>query len=390
MNMEVKTAHLLDELQTWRQDFHAHPELGFEEQRTSDRVAELLESFGITVHRGIGKTGLVGVLKKGTGSRTVGLRADMDALPISEKNEFEYKSCNHGVMHACGHDGHTTMLLGAAKHLAEKGDFDGTVVFIFQPAEEHGHGSAAMISDGLFEKFAPQDVYGIHNIPGMELGSFATCAGPITASEALFEIDVTAKGGHAALPHTGVDAIMVGSQIVNALQTIVSRKLDPSLNGVVSVTEFIADGGRNVLPGNVLLKGDCRALRPAINATIEASMREIVQGVCMAHGVTATVSYETIFPATINSLEPALAAAQAARTVVGSENVDGDCQPKSFSEDFAHMAAVKPGCFILMGNGTEGAHAMPLHSTEYDFNNAALTIGSSFWVELVEQELTTN
>lgn len=383
----MKAAELQDELSAWRQDFHAHPELGFEERRTSARVAELLASFGIEVHRGFGKTGLVGVLQKGNSSRTIGLRADMDALPISEKSQFEYKSSNEGVMHACGHDGHTTMLLGAAKYLAQSGEFDGTVVFIFQPAEEHGQGSPAMIADGLFDQFNVDDVYGIHNIPGMELGSFASCGGPITASEALFEIDIQAKGGHAAMPHVGVDAIMVGSQVVSALQTIVSRKLNPGLNGVVSVTEFISDGSRNVLPGQALLKGDCRALTPEINATIEARMRQIVEGVCRAHGVSATVSYDTIFPATINSIKPALAVAKAAATTVGAGKVDGDCEPKLFSEDFAHMAAAKPGCFILMGNGTEGAHAMPLHSAQYDFNNEALSIGSSFWVELVEQEL---
>ncbi len=378
---------LIGELTTWREDFHQHPEVGFDEHRTSGKVADLLASFGIEVHRGIGQTGVVGVLQRGNSTRSIGLRADMDALPVTETNGFAHRSMHKGVMHACGHDGHTSMLLGAAKHLAQHGQFDGKVVFIFQPNEEHGLGSPAMIADGLFERFAVDDVYGIHNIPGMALGEFATCAGPITASESLFEIAIKAQGGHAAMPHMGVDAIMVGAQLVSALQTIVSRKLDPSLNGVVSVTEFTSDGGRNILPGNALLKGDARALRPEINAAIEAKMRQIVEGVCAAHGVSAQVSYDTIFPATINAPAPAQAVAKAAAAVVGQSKVNGDCEPKLFSEDFAHMAATKPGCFVLLGNGTQGAHAQPLHSADYDFNNAALPIGTAFWVQLVQQEL---
>ncbi len=371
----------------WRRDFHRNPELGFDESRTSARVAELLDSFGIEVHRDIGRTGVVGILQRGNGTRSIGLRADMDALPISETNSFEHRSEQPGVMHACGHDGHTAMLLGAARHLAENGTFNGRVVFVFQPNEEHGLGAAAMIDDGLYERFDVDEVYGMHNIPGMEIGTFATRAGPITASESLFEIEISARGGHAALPHMGVDAIVVGSEVVGALQTIVSRKLNPGLNGVVSVTEFETDGKRNVLPGNAILRGDARALTPDINETIEARMRQIVDGVCMAHGVTATVSYETIFPATINALAPAAAAVRAAAALAGENAVDGDCPPKLFSEDFAHMAAARPGCFVLTGNGTEGAHARPLHSSDYDFCDEALVPGSSFWVTLVEQQL---
>lgn len=375
---------LQEDMMTWRHDFHRHPELGFEEQRTSAKVAEMLESFGLEVHRGIGRTGVVGVLQKGNGTTSIGLRADMDALPIHELGTFAHRSQADGMMHACGHDGHTSMLLGAAKQLAEQSDFNGRVVFLFQPNEEHGEGAPAMLADGVFDRFNVDTVFGMHNIPGMDVGTFATRAGPICASEALFEIEVNAHGGHAALPHMGVDAIVVGAEIVNALQTIVSRKLDPSLNGVVSITEFETDGKRNVLPGRAVLRGDARALTPEVNAAIEAWMRQIVEGICMAHGVSATVSYDTIFPAVINDAGAAAAGALAAGAVGA---VDGACEPKLFSEDFAHFAAVRPGCFMLMGNGVTGAHARPLHSADYDFNDAALEVGAAFWVKLVEQQL---
>ena len=371
----------------WRRDLHRHPELGFNEHRTAEKVASLLESFGLDVHRGVGQTGVVGVLQKGNGTGSIGIRADMDALPISETNTLKYNSVNAGVMHACGHDGHTAMLLGAAKYLSESGDFNGRVVFIFQPNEEHGLGSPAMIDDGLFSQYPVDNVYAMHNIPGMPTGSFATRAGPITASESLFEITIQARGGHAALPHMGVDSILVGSEIVGALQTIVSRKLDPGLNGVVSVTEFSTDGKRNVLPGRAVLSGDARALTPEINQTIEQRMRQIVEGICLAHDVTAEVSYDTIFPATINAPHAARAAASAGLALVGSEHINGDCEPKLFSEDFAHMASAVPGCYVLMGNGIDGSYARPLHSSDYNFNDEALTIGSSYWVTLVEQEL---
>ena len=372
----------------WRQDFHLHPELGFNEHRTSAKVTDLLNDFGIIVHKGFGGTGVVGTLENGTSQRIIGLRADMDALPINETGTCSYSSQNNGVMHACGHDGHTTMLLGAAKYLSETKDFEGKIVFIFQPNEEHGLGAKSMIKDGLFKKFNVDDVYGIHNIPGMPIGSFATRSGSITASESLFEIKIKAQGGHAAMPHMGVDAILIGAEIVQSLQTIVSRKIDPSLNGVVSVTEFITDGKRNVLPGSATLRGDARALSNKVNKTIESKMKQIVKGICISHGIDAEVIYETIFPPVINSSEPVLAAKCAANELVGSNAVDSDCLPKLFSEDFAYMSEAKPGCFILMGNGSEGSHAKPLHSSDYDFNDNALSIGSSFWVKLVEQELS--
>lgn len=381
----IVSKSIADEMTAWRHDFHRHPELEFDLEWTSDLVASLLDSFGLEVHRGMGRTGVVGVLQKGNGTGSLGIRSDMDALPIDEANGFAHQSQITGKMHACGHDGHMAMALGAAKALAESGDFSGRVVFIFQPNEEHGHGAAAMIRDGLFDRFAVDAVFGMHNIPGMPLGTFATRAGPVTASEALFEITIEARGGHAALPHMGVDAITVGAEIVNALQTIVSRKLDPAQNGVVSVTEFNTDGKRNVLPGRAVLSGDCRALTPEVNMRIEEAMRAIVEGICAAHGVSAKVSYNTIFPPTINASRP-VAAAVTAAGAMGVE-VDGACPPKLFSEDFAHMANAVPGCFVLMGNGENGSYARPLHSADYDFNDAALAHGAGFWVQLVEQEL---
>ncbi len=383
----MHTADLEDDMQLWRRDFHAHPELGFKEHRTSGKVADLLESFGLEVHRGVGGTGVVGILKRGNGNRSIGIRADMDALPITESNDLPHKSQNKGVMHACGHDGHTAMLLGAARHLSENGSFNGRVVFVFQPNEEHGLGAAAMIADGLFENFDVDSIYAMHNMPGLPLGQFATRSGPMTASESLFEITITARGGHAALPHMGVDAITVGSELVGALQTIVSRKLDPGRNGVVSVTEFVSDGGRNILPGRAVLRGDARALSPEITAEIEARMRQIAAGICSAHGVSAEVDFQTIFPATINAPDATRAAAGAAEALVGSAHIDRNCQAKLFSEDFAHMAKARSGCFVLMGNGTEGRHARPLHSADYEFSDKALVTGSSYWVQLVEQEL---
>lgn len=375
----------VNEMIGWRQDFHRHPELEFDLPRTSARVAELLESFGLEVHRGIGQCGVVGVLQRGNGPGSIGIRADMDALPIDETNGVAHRSETPGKMHACGHDGHMAMALGAAKQLTENGAFSGRAVFIFQPNEEHGHGARAMIDDGLFDRFPVDRVYGLHNMPGLPLGHVATRAGPVTASEALFEIVIAARGGHAALPHMGVDAITVGAEMVGALQTIVSRKLDPAMNGVVSVTGFETNGARNVLPGRAWLTGDCRALTPEVNDRIETAMRRIVDGICAAHEVSGTVSYDTIFPPTINDVEAVKAVARAAGGV--ADKIDADCAPKLFSEDFAHMAAAVPGAFLLLGNGTEGGHARPLHSADYDFNDAALETGRALWVALVEQEL---
>ena len=383
----MKTKALHNQLIEWRQDLHMNPQLGFEEEYASKKVASLLKDFGLAVHEGIARTGVVGVLKKGSSSKSIGIRADMDALPIKETNTFNYKSKIENRMHACGHDGHTTMLLGAAKYLAEHGNFDGTVYFIFQPDEENCFGAKTMIDEGLFTKFSIDEVYAMHNIPGMEVGTFATRKGTITSSENLFEISFEGKGGHAALPHMTKDAIMIGSQIISALQTIVSRKLDPVEKGVVSVTEFITDGKKNILPGNGLIKGDARALSDKSNEIIEKNMRQLVKGICDVYGVSYEVSYKTTCPVTLNESKQAESATKAAMTLLGDENSNGDCEPRLFSEDFSIMSAVKPGCFVLMGNGTTGSHASPLHASNYDFNDELLVVGSSYWTELVEQQL---
>ena len=376
-----------NQLVEWRHDLHMHPQISFEEEYASNKVANLLKDFGIEVHQGIAKTGVVGVLKKGNSNKSIGIRADMDALPINEINTFSYKSTIENRMHACGHDGHTTMLLGAAKYLAEQGSFDGTVYFIFQPDEENTLGAKTMIEEGLFTKFSIDEVYGMHNIPGMEAGTFGTRKGGITTSENLFEISINGKGGHAALPHMSKDTITIGSQIIVALQTIVSRKLDPVDAGVVSVTEFITDGKKNVLPGNGLIKGDARAFNEKTNTIIEQSMRQLANGICDSHGISCDVKYETTCPMTFNKPEQAEAATRAAITLLGNDNCNGDIEPRPFSEDFSIMSENTPGCFVLMGNGTKGSQGRPLHSADYDFNDELLVTGSSYWVELAEQQL---
>ena len=386
----MHTKNLEKQLQEWRHDFHTCPELNFDLEVTSPKVEKLLNDFGYEVHSGIGKTGMVGILKNGSSKKSIGIRADMDALPVEEVNEFKYKSQHPGKMHACGHDGHTVMALGAAKHLAENPNFDGTVYFIFQPDEEKTQGAQAMIDDGLFTKFNIDEVFAFHNLPGMKTGSFASRAGTITASESLFKIELWGQGGHSALPHMGVDTITVGSQIINSLQSIVSRKLNPAVNGVVSVTGFSADGTENVLPGYALITGDSRSLSPESNKIIENSMRDIVEGTAKAHNIKSSFSYYTRTNMTTNSAAQVDAAMAAARSVVDKDMVDGNCEPKLFSEDFSQMTMVKPGCYILIGNGTEGAHGQSLHSSNYDFNDELLVIGSSYWSELVYQRLSSS
>ena len=376
------------EMIAWRHDFHAHPELNFDLNITSAKVAEILKSLGLDVYEGIGKKGIVAVLKNGDSSKSIGIRADMDALPVSEENNCTYKSTHEGKMHACGHDGHTAMALGAAKYLAETKNFDGTVYFIFQPDEEKTQGAQAMIDDGLFEKFSIDEVYAFHNLPGMELGHFATRAGTITASESLFKIELMGQGGHSALPHMGIDTITVGTQIITALQSIVSRKLNPAMNGVVSVTKFESNGNENILPGYSLISGDARALSPEANQIIERSMRDIVQGTARAHGIDCKFEYITRTNMTINTKEQAAIASKVAEDLFGEKRVDGNCDPKLFSEDFAQMLMVKPGCYVLIGNGVEGPHGQSLHSSTYDFNDKLLVIGSTFWSKLVEKRLS--
>ena len=382
------TQFLDTQMREWRHDFHQHPELNFDLKYTSPKVAELLKNLGLETHEGIGHSGVVGILKNGTGKKSIGIRADMDALPVQETNDLTYKSKNEGKMHACGHDGHMSMALGAAKFLSENKNFDGTVYFIFQPDEEKTQGAQAMIDDGLFSKFSIDEVYAFHNMPGMDLGTFATRPGTITASESIFKIELWGQGGHSALPHMGVDTITVGTQIITSLQSIVSRKLNPAMNGVVSVTDFKSNGNENVLPGHSVITGDTRALSPEANKIIEASMKDIVQGVAAAHGIKVDFSYEIRTNMTINTHEQTLVAAEVASKMVGAKNVDANCEPKLFSEDFSQMLMVKPGCFILIGNGLDGSHAQSLHSSNYNFNDELLVIGSTFWTELVKKRLS--
>ena len=365
-----------------RQEFHRFPELGFQEERTKAHVADILRKLGLEVHEG---SGVVGILKSGNGNRAIGLRADMDALPIHEVSTHDYPSQNPGVMHACGHDGHTAMLLGAAAALAADQGFDGTVVFLFQPNEEHGLGARAMIEEGVLERFPIEEVYAIHNLPGAPVGQISTRLGQICSSESLFEIIIRGQGGHASMPQVGVDTITVGSELVQALQTIVSRKLAPGAGAVVSVTEFLTNGQRNVLPGLTTLKGDVRARSPEDRIVIERFMRQISDGVAAAHGVEITMSFNTEFIETINAQAPTEAVIRTA--LAAGFDVIPDRTPMSFSEDFAHFSAAVPGCFLLMGNGETGPNGQPLHSADFDFNDALLPIGVAFWTGLVHDRL---
>lgn len=372
----------LVDLKALRHEFHRFPELGFAEDRTKARIAEILKDLGLEVHVGVG---VIGILKRGSGNRGIGLRADMDALPILEKSSHNYVSENPGVMHACGHDGHMTMLLGAAATLSGDPEFDGTVVFLFQPNEEHGLGAQAMIKEGVLERFPIEEVYAIHNLPGAPAGQVSTRPGQICSSESLFEITIQGQGGHASMPQAGRDAITIGAEIVQALQTIVSRKLAPGAGVVVSVTEFLTDGQRNVLPGTATLKGDVRARMPQDRETVATLMKQIAEGIGAAHGVSVSVAFETEFIETINAIEPTQAVIKAAAALDLEAN--GNREPMSFSEDFAHFSAAVPGCFLLLGNGQEGPNGQPLHSADYDFNDALLQVGADFWVQLVRDRL---
>src|SRR5262245_20298765 len=337
------------DMTAWRRDIHAHPELAFAETRTADVVAGKLAQWGIAVHRGLAKTGVVGTLRAGSGTRAVGLRADMDALPLLEKNTFGHASKHDGKMHACGHDGHTTMLLGAARYLAETRNFDGTIHFIFQPAEEGEGGGRAMVEEGLFRDFPVEAVYGMHNMPGIPVGTFAIRPGPMMASSDIFEIAITAKGGHAAFPHRATDAIVIGAQIVTAMQSIVARNVDPVDTAVVSVTQIHAGDAYNVLPDDVVIRGGCRAFSTAMQDLLETRIREIAQGICAAYGATMTYRYERRYPPLVNHDEPTVFAAEVARSIVGGANVDAATPPLMGSEDFAFMLQAQKGAYIFVG-----------------------------------------
>mgnify|MGYP001594737372 FL=1 len=373
------------EMAEWRHDLHAHPETAFEEQRTAAVVAKKLESFGIGVHLGLGRTGVVGTLRAGSGNRAIGLRADMDALHIQEKNSFGYRSQHEGKMHACGHDGHTAMLLGAAKYLSETKKFDGTVHFIFQPAEENEGGGREMVEQGLFEKFPCESVYGMHNWPGMPVGQFGVRAGPTMASFDIFEIELTGRGSHAALPHMGVDPIVAASALVQALQTITSRNIDPIEPAVVTVTQVHAGDTWNVIPDTAVVRGTTRAFRPAAQALIERRLRELCAGIAAANGAQVKVRYERRYPPLINAPLETETCTAVIEAMVGPENVLR-VPPTMGAEDFAFMLQAKAGCYVFIGNGP-GEGGCMLHNARYDFNDQILPLGASYWANLVEHSL---
>lgn len=376
-------------LKDWRHAFHRHPETGFEEVDTSARVAGILEGLGLEVHRGIGGTGLVASLKVGEGAGVIGLRADMDALNITEQvPEREHASRIDGKMHACGHDGHMAMILGAAQLLCERRDFNGTVRFIFQPAEEHGCGAKAMMADGLFQRFPVDAIYGAHNMPGMPAGHIATRAGGIMASEDNFVIRIQGRGTHAARPHMGVDPLVTGAQIVVALQTVVARNVDPGLSAVVSCTEFLTDGIRNAIPTHVTIKGDTRSYSPEVQKLLETRMREICMGICAANGASCEFEYSHEFAPTVNWAENTALAVEAARAVVGEAAVDGEVMPMMISEDFGAFLQQVPGNFVFIGNGASGeTGGTPLHNACYDFNDGILKTGAEYFAEVVRRSL---
>lgn len=373
----------------WRHYLHTVPETEFDLEKTPEFVAAKLQALGISVHKGVGRTGIVGVLKKGNSDRSIGLRAEMDALDILEANSFDYRSRTKGKMHACGHDGHTTMVLGAAQLLKECDDFDGTVYFVFQPDEEHGQGARAMIADGLFERFPMQEIYGAHNMPGMPVGKLSTRTGGIMASEDNFIIRIKGRGGHAARPHMTKDPLVTAAQIITALQTIVSRNVDPGDSAVISCTEIHTDGIRNAIPTHVEIKGDTRSYSPSVQSLLEKRMRAIVVATCEMNDCEGEFIYSHEFSPTVNWEAPAGYAVQAAYKVFGSENVDGNVTPMMASEDFGAFLEKIPGAFVFIGNGDEqqGKGYMPLHNSSYDFNDDILVQGATYFAELIKMRL---
>jgi hippurate hydrolase len=373
------------DLVAWRRDIHAHPETAYEEHRTAEAVAKRLAEFGIEVHRGLAGTGVVGTLK-GTvpGSHAIALRADMDALHIHEKNGFDHASQNTGKMHACGHDGHTTMLLGAARYLAETRNFAGTVHFVFQPAEENEAGGRRMVEEGLFEKFPVESVFGMHNWPGLPAGQFAVRPGPMMAASDLFEVTVRGKGAHGAMPHTGVDPVVVAAQIVAGFQTIVSRNAHPLESAVVTVTQIHGGDTWNVIPDEVVLRGTTRSFRADIQDMIEANLRRIAESTAAAYGAGVDFRYDRRYPATVNTEAETELAAGVLAELVGEANVRRDALPSMGAEDFSFMLQRRPGSYVWIGNGEGGAS---LHNSSYDFNDEVLPLGASYWARLVERVL---
>ena len=394
MNLIDRIVQFQSDIARIRRDIHAHPELKFEEVRTAEIVANKLTEWGYAVDRGLGKTGVVGTLKVGNGSKAVGLRADMDALPLSEHNKFAHRSQNEGRMHACGHDGHTAMLLAAAQYLAESKNFDGTLNVIFQPAEEGGGGARVMIEDGLFEKFPCDAVFGMHNWPGSAVGTFGVTAGPMMASSNEFEITVTGKGAHAAMPHNGVDPIMTAVAIAQNLQTLITRNKKPIDTAVLSITQIHAGDAYNIIPNEAVLRGTVRTFTTEVLDLLESGMQRIVDGTAATFGASATMHFVRNYPPTINHEKETDFAASVMRDVVGEENTLVDVEPTMGAEDFAFMLLVKPGCYVFIGNGDgthrESGHGMGpcmLHNPSYDFNDELIPIGATYWVRLAEKFL---
>lgn len=384
---EIAAAH--DELTAWRRDLHAHPETAFEEVRTADFVAERLEGFGIAVHRGLAKTGVVGTLRAGNSDRRIGLRADMDALDIVEENDVSWKSRHRGKMHACGHDGHTAMLLGAAQYLARTRDFDGTIHFIFQPAEENLAGGKVMVDEGLFDQFPVDCVFGMHNRPGIPVGEVAVLYGPVMAAADFFTIEVRGDGSHAAFPHHGVDPLVTAAEIVVSLQRIVSRTVDPMESAVVSVTQIHGGTTMNVIPEFATITGTVRSFKPEIQDRIEARIQDVVSGVCAAHGLEHNLQYDRRYAPTTNTDPETDMAAAACAKVVGQAAVRRDVPPSMGAEDFGWMLLARPGAYILIGNGEGEAGGCVVHNPRYDFNDRILPIGASYWATLAEDYLTS-
>jgi hippurate hydrolase len=385
MNIIPEIAARHAEHRRWRHEIHAQPELAYEEHQTADLVVRELTAAGIPFERGLGRTGVVATIEGRAPGKRIGLRADMDALPLQEMNEFAHRSQRAGVMHACGHDGHTVMLLAAAEHLARHRDFDGTIHCIFQPAEEGEAGAKAMMDDGLFERFPVDAVFGLHNWPWLPVGQMALRTGPVMASMDIFEATLKGRGGHAAQPHMAIDPIVVAASIVQAWQSIVSRNVDPLEAGVVSVTQIHAGHAWAVIPEEVVLRGTVRSFKPAVQALIERRLQELGAGIAAAHGCTLEFRYERRFPATINTAAETDFAAQVATGLLGSENILRDAAPSMGSEDFGWMLQVKQGNYAWLGTG--GETSCLLHNPRYDFNDEAIPLGASYWVQLAREFL---
>jgi amidohydrolase len=387
--MNLLDLSFLADLVAIRRDIHAHPELAFNEVRTADIVARELAACGLEVHRGLANTGVIGVLRKGSSARAIGLRADMDALPLDEKNDFPHRSLHAGQMHACGHDGHSTILLGAARYLAENQgslDFDGIVYFIFQPAEESEGGAAVMIEEGLFTQFPMDAVYGLHNWPGIPVGEMAVMPGAVMAGTCTFEISLQGRGCHAAMPNQGVDTLVAASQLVLALQTVAARNVHPCESAVVSVTQIHGGEAWNIIPDDAVLRGTIRTFKPDVQELVENAIERLCLGIASAFGAQITVSFDNRYPPTVNDLAQTELCRRVAADVFGDDRLRKDELPSMGAEDFAFMLQAKPGCYVWLGNGP-GTGGCTLHNPHYDFNDDILPLGISYWVKLVETAL---